>query len=279
MKYSLLFLFSLLPAFLTGGQNNLKAVSIKVDIHEGFASLDDIMTTLDGTVTFNKETKTYTYVINNQEIRLNLEHGYSQVNGENEALLLEANEESNLIAIKWVTPQLIDDEIYVPIQYIERVLGATYKNRTFTIQVKEDVVEDVEEEDIEETDIIKTEDTSITKPNQPTNKPNQTIPVQKPSGTTSIPPQLEQKPEEDISTPPQPEQKPEEDTSTPPQPEQKPEEDTSTPPQPEQKPEEDTSTPPQPEQKPEDKTEESEELAQTIHTPTSPEKEDSQSNQ
>ncbi len=237
MKYSLLFLFSLLPAFLTGGQNNLKAVSIKVDIHEGFASLDDIMTTLDGTVTFNKETKTYTYVINNQEIRLNLEHGYSQVNGENEALLLEANEESNLIAIKWVTPQLIDDEIYVPIQYIERVLGATYKNRTFTIQVKEDVVEEVEEEDIEETDIIKTEDTSITKPNQPTNKPNQTIPVQKPSGTTS------------------------------------------TPPQPEQKPEEDTSTPPQPEQKPEDKTEESEELAQTIHTPTSPEKEDSQSNQ
>ena len=88
MKYPIIFLFSLLPAFLTSNQETLKPINIPVDIHEDFASLDDIMATLEGSVTLDEETDTYTYKIQDQEIKLNLNYGYSEVNGENEALFV-----------------------------------------------------------------------------------------------------------------------------------------------------------------------------------------------
>lgn len=206
MKYPIIFLFSLLPAFLTSNQETLKSINIPVDIHEDFASLDDIMTTLEGSVTFDEETNTYTYRIQDQEIQLNFDHGYSQVNGENEALFIETDEETNLMTIKWVTPQLIDDEIYVPIQYIERVLDATYTDHAFTIQVKETVVEEEKEEDEEliSEDIPENEQ-QITKPLN-TSNPNQI--EQKPTQTPNNSEQMEQKPTQTPSKPNDVEQKP-----------------------------------------------------------------------
>ena len=185
MKYPIIFLFSLLPAFLTSNQETLKPINIPVDIHEDFASLDDIMATLEGSVTLDEETDTYTYRIQGQEIKLNLNYGYSEVNGENEALFIEIDKETNLMTIKWVTPQLIDDEIYVPIQYIERVLDATYTDHAFTVQVKETVVEE-EESDEEELirEVTPEDEQEIPKPSN-TSKPNQI--EQKPTQTPNNP--------------------------------------------------------------------------------------------
>ena len=95
MKYPIIFLFSLLPAFLTSNQETLKPINIPVDIHEDFASLDDIMATLEGSVTLDEETDTYTYRIQGQEIKVNLKYGYSEVNGENKALLIEIDKKKN----------------------------------------------------------------------------------------------------------------------------------------------------------------------------------------
>ena len=225
MKYPIIFLFSLLPAFLTSNQETLKPINIPVDIHEDFASLDDIMTTLEGNVTFDEETDTYTYRIQGQEIKLNLNYGYSEVNGENEALFIEIDKETNLMTIKWVTPQLIDDEIYVPIQYIERVLDATYTDHAFTVQVKETVVE---EEDSDEEELIREvtpeDEQEIPKPSN-TSKPNQI--EQKPTQTPNNPNDVEQKPTPPIQT--EDEQPSDEPTQTPIQPESKPEEEPKPP--------------------------------------------------
>ena len=215
MKYPIIFLFSLLPAFLTSNQETLKPINIPVDIHEDFASLDDIMATLEGSVTLDEETDTYTYRIQGQEIKLNLNYGYSEVNGENEALFIEIDKETNLMTIKWVTPQLIDDEIYVPIQYIERVLDATYTDHAFTVQVKETVVEEEESDEEELIREVNPEDEQeIPKPSN-TSKPNQI--EQKPTQTPNNPNDVEQKPTPPVQTedeqpsdePTQPESKPE----------------------------------------------------------------------
>lgn len=218
MKYPIIFLFSLLPAFLTSNQETLKPINIPVDIHEDFASLDDIMATLEGSVTLDEETDTYTYRIQGQEIKLNLNYGYSEVNGENEALFIEIDKETNLMTIKWVTPQLIDDEIYVPIQYIERVLDATYTDHAFTVQVKETVVE---EEDSDEEELIREvtpeDEQEIPKPSN-TSKPNQI--EQKPTQTPNTPNDAEQKPTPPIQT--EDEQPSDEPTQTPIQPEEEP---------------------------------------------------------
>ena len=229
MKYPIIFLFSLLPAFLTSNQETLKPINIPVDIHEDFASLDDIMATLEGSVTLDEETDTYTYRIQGQEIKLNLNYGYSEVNGENEALFIEIDKETNLMTIKWVTPQLIDDEIYVPIQYIERVLDATYTDHAFTVQVKETVVE---EEDSDEEELIREvtpeDEQEIPKPSN-TSKPNQI--EQKPTQTPNNPNDVEQKPTQTPNNPNDVEQKPtppvqtedEQPSDEPTQPESKPE--------------------------------------------------------
>ena len=225
MKYPIIFLFSLLPAFLTSNQETLKPINIPVDIHEDFASLDDIMATLEGSVTLDEETDTYTYRIQGQEIKLNLNYGYSEVNGENEALFIEIDKETNLMTIKWVTPQLIDDEIYVPIQYIERVLDATYTDHAFTVQVKETVVE---EEDSDEEELIREvtpeDEQEIPKPSN-TSKPNQI--EQKPTQTPNNPNDAGQKPTPPIQT--EDKQPSDEPTQTPIQPESKPEEEPKPP--------------------------------------------------
>lgn len=232
MKYPIIFLFSLLPAFLTSNQETLKPINIPVDIHEDFASLDDIMATLEGSVTLDEETDTYTYRIQGQEIKLNLNYGYSEVNGENEALFIEIDKETNLMTIKWVTPQLIDDEIYVPIQYIERVLDATYTDHAFTVQVKETVVE---EEDSDEEELIREvtpeDEQEIPKPSN-TSKPNQI--EQKPTQTPNNPNDAGQKPTPPIQT--EDKQPSDEPTQTPIQPESKPEEEPESKPEEEPKP-------------------------------------------
>ena len=220
---------SLLPAFVRSNQETLKPINIPVDIHEDFASLDDIMATLEGSVTLDEETDTYTYRIQGQEIKLNLNYGYSEVNGENEALFIEIDKETNLMTIKWVTPQLIDDEIYVPIQYIERVLDATYTDHAFTVQVKETVVEE-EESDEEELirEVTPEDEQEIPKPSN-TSKPNQI--EQKPTQTPNNPNDVEQKPTQTPNNPNDVEQKPtppvqtedEQPSDEPTQPESKPE--------------------------------------------------------
>ena len=273
MKYPIIFLFSLLPAFLTSNQETLKPINIPVDIHEDFASLDDIMATLEGSVTLDEETDTYTYRIQGQEIKLNLNYGYSEVNGENEALFIEIDKETNLMTIKWVTPQLIDDEIYVPIQYIERVLDATYTDHAFTVQVKETVVEEEESDEEElirevtpedEQEIPKPSNTS--KPNQieqkPTQTPNNPNDVeQKPTQTPNNPNDVEQKPTQTPNNPNDVEQKPTQTPNNPNDVEQKPTQTPNNPNDVEQKPtppvqtedEQPSDEPTQPESKPEDK--------------------------
>ena len=259
MKYPIIFLFSLLPAFLTSNQETLKPINIPVDIHEDFASLDDIMATLEGSVTLDEETDTYTYRIQGQEIKLNLNYGYSEVNGENEALFIEIDKETNLMTIEWVTPQLIDDEIYVPIQYIERVLDATYTDHAFTVQVKETVVE---EEDSDEEELIREvtpeDEQEIPKPSN-TSKPNQI--EQKPTQTPNNPNDVEQKPTQTPNNPNDVEQKPTQTPNNPNDVEQKPTQTPNNPNDVEQKPtppvqtedEQPSDEPTQPESKPEDK--------------------------
>ena len=248
MKYPIIFLFSLLPAFLTSNQETLKPINIPVDIHEDFASLDDIMATLEGSVTLDEETDTYTYKIQDQEIKLNLNYGYSEVNGENEALFVEIDNETNLMTIKWVTPQLIDDEIYVPIQYIERVLDATYTDHAFTVQVKETVFE---EEDSAEEELIREvtpeDEQEIPKPSN-TSKPNQI--EQKPTQTPNNPNDVEQKPTQTPNNPNDVEQKPTQTPNNPNDVEQKPTQTPNNPNDVEQKPTQTPNNPNDVEQKP-----------------------------
>lgn len=220
MKHTLFFIFSLLPAFLTNHQEVVKTVTITADVHENLASLDDITTSLGGTVTFNEETMNYTYLINEQEITLNLEFGYSLVNGEKEALLIEADEKTKLMTIQWQKPELIDEEIYVPIEYIERILGATYEEEEFTFSITEaheDVAEEDEEieEESEKVEVI---------PNQPETSHPSSDESPSNQGTT------QSKPQQIPTTPSKPESKPEDTKpSTPVEPELTPEEEESEP--------------------------------------------------
>lgn len=220
MKHTLFFIFSLLPAFLTNHQEVVKTVTITADVHENLASLDDITTSLGGTVTFNEETMNYTYLINEQEITLNLEFGYSLVNGEKEALLIEADEKTKLMTIQWQKPELIDEEIYVPIEYIERILGATYEDEEFIFSITEaheDVAEEDEEieEESEKVEVIANQ-SETNHPSSDESSSNQGTNQSKPQQTPTTPSKPESNPEDTKpSTPVEPEVTPEEEESEP----------------------------------------------------------------
>ena len=220
MKHTLFFIFSLLPAFLTNHQEVVKTVTITADVHENLASLDDITTSLGGTVTFNEETMNYTYLINEQEITLNLDFGYSLVNGEKEALLVAVDEKTNLMTIQWQKPELIDEEIYVPIEYIERILGATYEDEEFIFSITEaheDVAEEEEEieEESEKVEVIANQ-SETNHPSSDESSSNQGTNQSKPQQTPTTPSKPESKPEDTKpSTPVEPEVTPEEEESEP----------------------------------------------------------------
>ena len=205
MKHSLLFLLSLFPSFLMGGQGQDQLVSTQItpDIHEDLVSIDDVMSALDGNMTFDEETNTYTYVINDKEIILNLNCGYSFVNGEKEALLVDRNDETAITTIQWFTPQIIDEEVFVPIQYIERLFNATYSEEGFTLyENKEKSTAIVEEEtdEVTESSVGKqlTTDTEVEDANRPVSQTTNKKPVstnqaqstiQKPTTNNSVKPQ------------------------------------------------------------------------------------------
>ncbi len=126
------------------------------------------------------------------------------------------------MTIKWVTPKLIDDEVFVPVQYIERIFNATYSEEGFTLngdasntmtvfEDKEDsgdsaigkrlTVEETEgEKEVSQTTNKKpstskptpsiTQKPEVSKPTQKpsTSKPNQNT-TQKPSTSTPVKPQ------------------------------------------------------------------------------------------
>ncbi len=198
----------LLPSYFILAESEV--TKIEATIEKGTASLDDLILELNGKITVLEENHSYQYDFNDLTIIIDLTKGYSLVNNQPEPYLLTPSElDETVLNIVWHLPTQIENEIYVPIQFIERIFNATYEESTRSFKLKEAVELEEAVEDV----VVKPQTKPVIKPVQPTPTPNEddaaehnppqtpSAPVTpKPEATPPLPPSNPEQPE--VETPP-----------------------------------------------------------------------------
>ena len=235
----------MIPTVLTLAEP--EAITVEPTIQDELVSIDDFILSLDGEIEELETDQTYVYTLDEQIITIDLTTGYSLVNDQSEPYLLIPSElDESILNIVWFLPQQIKEDIFVPIQFIERVFNATYdaEKEWFVLNEPVEIEEAVEEEEEEmipsenpielpstsedEEEIVEEAPVSTpstpTPPKQENPKPstptppkqeNPTPPVEVPEVET--PPVVEETPEEPVIPAPPVEETPEEPvTPTPP---------------------------------------------------------------
>ena len=183
-----------------------------VDMQGEFVSFDDVVTALKGEL---KETNgDRSYLAQEKTFVLNHEKGYSYVNELPEPLFIEpSTKDSTVTRVTYTRPILFNEELFVPISYVERLLGLDYKDGVFEqngeplfkgeefVSVTPPVDSDVEDNET-------TEELPETEPEKEEDNVEESKPEEKPSTSTPV-----QKPEEEKPSTSTPTQKPETNNS------------------------------------------------------------------
>ena len=141
----LLSLLLMIPTILTLAER--EAITVETSIQDELVSIDDFISNLDGEIEELEANHTYVYTLDEQIITIDLTTGYSLVNDQSEPYLLIPSElDESILNIMWFLPQQIEEEIFVPIQFIERVLNTTYDAEKEEFILNEPI--DLEEEEI-----------------------------------------------------------------------------------------------------------------------------------
>ena len=225
MKHRL-FIFGSLMSILFSTTSSLAEIApseteLNIDVQDELASINDLIISLGGKIESNEDLTTFIYSLEDLSIIIDLSKGYSIVNDELAPyLLLPSETDSSVRNIVYFTPILKQDEIFVPIQFLERHFEVTFKNNIFNYYGDLDFIteEEIEEEEIEpivEEEIIEEEwieeMPAVTPTPTPTPKPETPQPTPQPTPepeTPSEPPVETPTPEEPPVETPTPEEPP-----------------------------------------------------------------------
>lgn len=104
----------------------------KVDIQGEFVSFHDIVSGMKGTVSLDSKTTTYLFSVQDKTFELNHLSGYAIVDGKEEPYQLKVSEsDETVVNVVRVSPVLFEEELYVPIEFVERFLDLTYEDGNF----------------------------------------------------------------------------------------------------------------------------------------------------
>ena len=172
-----------------------------VDMQGEFVSFDDVVTALKGEL--KKTEGGRSYLAQDKTFVLNHEKGYSYVNELPEPLFIEpSTKDSTVTRVTYTRPILFNEELFVPVSYVERLLGLDYNDGVFeedgeplfkgeefvtvTPPTDSDVVEDEPTEEAPETE----KEEGKVEESKPEEKPSTSTPVQKPE----VKPEVNEKP-------------------------------------------------------------------------------------
>lgn len=170
--------------------------TIEAKIWQESVSLDDFILQLGGNIKTLEEEVCYQYEVYDLIITVDLTKGYGLVNDQPEPYLLSPSELDNTVLnIVWHLPTQLDGEVYVPIQFIERLFKATY-DETSTSFIMEQIHE-IKEEEVEEIEEV------VVAPSKPqVFKPVQSTPSQEEVAVTPPPtPQIPATPTPEVAPP------------------------------------------------------------------------------
>ena len=120
----------MIPNAIVANAETTEAPSTTVDMQGDYVSFDDIVTALEGKM---EESETgRTYLVQEKSFLLNYGKGYSFVDESPEPFLLEPSAaDSSVLTVTYTTPVLFNEELFVPIPYVERLLELDYKDGVF----------------------------------------------------------------------------------------------------------------------------------------------------
>lgn len=120
----------IIPNAIVANAETTETPSTTVDMQGDYVSFDDIVAALEGTMEESEAGRTYH--VQEKSFVLNYGKGYSFVNESPEPFLLETSEaDSTILNIAYTTPVLFNEELFVPISYVERLLELDYKDGVF----------------------------------------------------------------------------------------------------------------------------------------------------
>lgn len=160
----------------------------KVDLQGDYVSFDDVTVALKGSIQNLEEGREYK--VQEKTFVLSPSKGYSQVNQLPEPYLLETSKsDSSVLNVMLVNPISFNEELFVPIEYVTRLLDLTFEEGAFkadgnVVFEGEDFVTIPEEQPEEESGDESTEDSESTPEEKPTETPDQ-APDKKPEQTPS----------------------------------------------------------------------------------------------
>ena len=160
----------------------------KVDLQGDYVSFDDVTVALKGSIQNLEEGREYK--VQEKTFVLSPSKGYSQVNQLPEPYLLETSKsDSSVLNVMLVNPISFNEELFVPIEYVTRLLDLTFEEGAFkadgnVVFEGEDFVTIPEEQPEEDSGDESTEGSESTPEEKPTETPDQAPdkkPEQKPS--------------------------------------------------------------------------------------------------
>lgn len=127
-------LLSLLPSYTVSANEQDEKTVNKVDYQGDYVSFHDVATILKGEISIDEETKAHLFNIQGKEFELqSIDSSYAIVDGE--WTYYETTNKTNLpddfIVIKGFTPIMYGDELFVPIEFVERTLNLTFEDGIF----------------------------------------------------------------------------------------------------------------------------------------------------
>ncbi len=127
-------LLSLLPSYAVSANEQDEKTVDKVDYQGDYVSFHDVATILKGEISIDEETKAHLFNIQGKEFELQSnDSSYAIVDGE--WTYYETTNKTNLpddfIVIKGFTPIMYGDELFVPIEFVERTLNLTFEDGIF----------------------------------------------------------------------------------------------------------------------------------------------------
>lgn len=181
----------IIPNAIVANAETTETPSTTVDMQGDYVSFDDIVAALEGTMEESEAGRTYH--VQEKSFVLNYGKGYSFVNESPEPFLLETSEaDSTILNIAYTTPVLFNEELFVPISYVERLLELDYKDGVFEQNGEplfkgEDFVDVTPPADSETTEDTVDADTEKEETSESDKKDDSTptSPVQKPGNNNS----------------------------------------------------------------------------------------------
>lgn len=112
---------------------SIEASENTVDIQGEYVSFHDLVSALGGSVEVDAEDDTaYHFKAQDKDVYIRQAWGYSTVNEHIEPLFLEtAKSDESVTVVLYKTPILFEDEVFVPIEYTERLFDLTFKDGSF----------------------------------------------------------------------------------------------------------------------------------------------------